>query len=323
MLITFVLDGHKQYNMKLIAIGISVSFSYFAFSGEAEKQISKKEYVDMWRSTAVQQMIDYHIPASITLAQGILESGSGNSELAKTGNNHFGIKCHDWTGEKMYMDDDQKDECFRVYATAEESYVDHSLFLKDKKRYATLFSLEKTDYKAWAQGLKDAGYATNPKYSQLLIELIEDLKLNELDQLGIQNNELKPDLTADSKSTNTSVSADAVKHTVLMHENKVKYVIARKGDTYYRIAKEYELGLWQLYKYNDFGPKKDVLIEGDIVYIQPKRSKAKNKEIKLEKAMTLRDVSQKEAVKLESLIKLNYTTSSDELLPKGEKVTLH
>ena len=119
--------------MKLVAIGISVSLSYFAISGEVEKQISKKEYVDMWRSTAVQQMIDYNIPASITLAQGILESGSGNSELAKTAKNHFGIKCHDWTGEKMYMDDDQKNECFRVYATAEESYVDHSLFLKDKK----------------------------------------------------------------------------------------------------------------------------------------------------------------------------------------------
>ena len=288
--------------MKLVAIGISVSLSYFAFSSEVEKQISKKEYVDMWRSTAVQQMIDYNIPASITLAQGILESGSGNSELAKTAKNHFGIKCHDWTGEKMYMDDDQKNECFRVYATAEESYVDHSLFLKDKKRYSALFSLEKTDYKAWAKGLKDAGYATNPKYSDLLIEIIEDLKLDELDKLGIQNNELKPDLTADSKSTSSVVSADAVKHTVMMHENKVKYVI---------------------YKYNDFGPKKDVLIEGDIVYIQPKRSKSKNKEIKLEKAMTLREVSQKEAIKLDALIKLNNISSSDEMLPKGEKVTLH
>ena len=309
--------------MKLVAIGISVSLSYFAFSGEAEKQISKKEYVDMWRTTAVQQMIDYNIPASITLAQGILESGSGNSDLAKNAKNHFGIKCHDWTGEKIYMDDDQKNECFRVYATDEESYVDHSLFLKDKKRYSALFSLEKTDYKSWAKGLKDAGYATNPKYPELLIEIIEDLKLNELDQLGIQNNELKPDLTADAKSTTNASSVDAVKHTVMTHDNKVKYVIARKGDTFYRIAKEYELGLWQLYKYNDFGPKKDVLIEGDIVYIQPKRSKAKNKEIKLEKAMTLREVSQKEAVKLESLIKLNNISSGDELLPKGEKVTLH
>jgi LysM repeat protein len=109
----------------------------------------------------------------------------------------------------------------------------------------------------------------------------------------------------------------------MTHENKVKYIIAKKGDTFYRIAKEYELGLWQLYKYNDFGPKKDVLIEGDIVYIQPKRSKSKNKEIKLDKAMTLREVSQKEAIKLDALIRLNNISSGDEILPKGEKVTLH
>lgn len=303
--------------MKLIAIGLSVSLGYFALGSEIEKQISKKEYVDMWRSTAVKQMIDYKIPASITLAQGILESGSGNSVLAKQGNNHFGIKCHDWTGATMSLDDDKKDECFRVYGSAEESYIDHSLFLKDKKRYAELFTFEMTDYKAWAKGLKDAGYATNPKYPQMLIEIIEDLKLNELDVLGKPNNEAVPDLTA--KATIKEASS----HSVMTHENKVKYVVAKKGDTFYRIAQEFDMALWQLYKYNDFGPRKDVLIEGDIVYIQPKRNKAKNKEIKLDKAMSLREISQLEAIKLESLKKINNSTSADELLPKGEKVTLH
>lgn len=303
--------------MKLFAIGLSVSMIMFSHASEIEKQISKKEYVDMWRTIAVQQMIQHKVPASITIAQGILESGSGNSELARKGNNHFGIKCHDWTGATMHIDDDQKGECFRVYANAEESFTDHSDFLKERKRYSNLFTLEITDYKAWAKGLKDAGYATNPKYPELLIGIIEDLKLHELDVLGAPNNEKAPTLAATSTD-----KTEAVKHIVVLHENKVKYIVAKKGDTYYRISKEFGLGLWQLYKYNDFGPKKDVLNEGDIVYIQPKRNKAKNKTVQLTQKMSLREISQTQALKLESLLKHNENSSADELLPKGEKVIL-
>lgn len=303
--------------MKILTFGLGVALSGLALAGNAEKQISKKEYVETWRSTAVQQMIQYKIPASITLAQAILESGSGNSELARKGNNHFGIKCHDWDGQTIYLDDDQKGECFRVYNSAEESYNDHSDFLKKKQRYSNLFLLEVNDYKGWAKGLKEAGYATNPKYPELLIEIIEDLKLNELDVLGSPNNEKAPDLTASAEKLSES------RHVVMTHENKVKYIVAKKGDTFYRISKEFGLGLWQLYKYNDFGPRKDVLVEGDIVYIQPKRSRSKkNDTIKLTKEMSLRELSQVEAIKLESLIKLNNISSGDELLPKGEKVTL-
>lgn len=303
--------------MKLLATSICLSVFGFSQAGEIVKQISKKEYVEQWRTTAVQQMIQYKIPASITLAQGILESGSGNSDLAVKGKNHFGIKCADWTGETMRLDDDQKDECFRVYVSAEESYVDHSEFLKNKARYKNLFTLDKDDYKAWAKGLKEAGYATNPKYADLLIEIIEDLKLYDLDETGKPNNEKVPDLVA-AKSAELNV----VKHTVLLHENKVKYVIARKGDTFYRIAKEFGMGLWELYKYNDFGPKKDVLVEGDIVYIQPKRKRSKKESIKLTHAMSLRELSQDLALKLGSLQKLNENSSADQLMAKGEKVTL-
>lgn len=302
--------------MKLLAIGFGIVTTFNVFSSKVEKQLSKKEYAEQWRTTAVQQMIQYKIPASITIAQGILESASGNSELARKGKNHFGIKCHDWEGETMYMDDDQKGECFRVYNSAEESYVDHSEFLTTKKRYANLFSLEISDYKAWAKGLKEAGYATNPKYPELLIGIIEELKLQELDVIGLPNNQKAPDLTASSTST------ESTSHTVKISENKVKFIIAKKGDTFYRISKEFGLGLWQLYKYNDFGPKKDVLSEGDIVYIQPKRNKAKDKQVSLDKPMTLREVSQQYAVKLESLMKHNEFSSADDLLPKGEKVTL-
>jgi uncharacterized FlgJ-related protein len=302
--------------MKHLTIGISFSLASLSFAGGADKQISKQEYVGQWRTTAVQQMIQYKIPASITLAQAILESGSGNSDLARNGNNHFGIKCHDWDGKTMYMDDDQKGECFRVYSNAEESYVDHSKFLKEKKRYSELFNLKSNDYEGWAKGLKEAGYATNPKYPHLLIDIIEDLKLNELDVLGTPNNEVAPDLNA------SSVSITESKHTVMIHENKVKYIVAKKGDTFYRISKEFDLGLWQLYKYNDFGPRKDVLVEGDVVYIQPKRHRSKNETIKLTREMSLRELSQLEAIRLESLIKMNNISSGDQLLPKGEKVTL-
>jgi uncharacterized FlgJ-related protein len=282
-----------------------------------EKQISKKEYVEQWRTTAVQQMIQFKIPASITMAQAILESGSGNSELARKGNNHFGIKCHEWEGEKMYMDDDSKGECFRVYNSADESYLDHSEFLKNKKRYANLFALEQTDYKSWAKGLKEAGYATNPKYPDLLIDIIEDLKLNELDQLGIQNNTNTPLI-----ASNQSVSSVANTHQVMLHANKVKYIVAKKGDTFYKISKEFSLTLSQLYRYNDFDEKKDVLIEGDIIYIHPKRNRSKSKSIVLSETMTVNQLSQKEAIAPEKILKHNNIDSPSSVLKKGEKIIL-
>lgn len=295
-----------------------VSFSaVLGVNAGVEKQISKKEYVEQWRTTAVQQMIQYKIPASITMAQAILESGSGNSELARKGNNHFGIKCHDWEGEKMYLDDDAKGECFRVYTSADESYVDHSDFLKTKKRYANLFALEQADYKSWAKGLKEAGYATNPKYPELLIGIIEDLKLNELDQLGIQNNAIAPNLSASQNEVKGSN-----KHQILVHSSKVKYVIAKKGDTFYKISKEFGLTLSQLYRFNDFDEKKDVLVEGDIVYIHPKRNRSKNKFIVLTESMTVNQLSQKEAIDPEKILKYNKIDSPNTVIQKGEKVIL-
>lgn len=302
-------------NMKASLILLVVSVSFFA-SASIEKIISKEEYVETWKKIAIQQMIDYKIPASITIAQGILESSSGNSDLAKKGNNHFGIKCSDWTGEKMYMDDDAKGECFRVYTTAEQSYLDHSKFLTSKTRYSKLFAFELVDYKSWAQGLKDAGYATNPKYPQLLIDLIENLKLYQFDQM----NEL-----VSSKLNELIVSSSSLEnsHTIMIHKNKVNYVVVKKGDTFYKIAKEFNLGLWQLYRYNDFGVRKDVLQEGDLVYLQPKRkhSKSKENDYVTKKATTLRQISQEEAIKLESLIKLN-NVSPDDKLNIGQKVNL-
>jgi flagellum-specific peptidoglycan hydrolase FlgJ len=145
-------------------------------------QKTTEVYIQNWKSECIEQMEKYGIPACITMAQGILESASGTSDLATKANNHFGIKCHnEWAGDKFFKDDDKKDECFRVYKNAQASFEDHSIFLK-KARYAELFDLAITDYKGWANGLKQCGYATNPKYPQLLIELIDRYRLYELDE---------------------------------------------------------------------------------------------------------------------------------------------
>ena len=149
----------------------------------SQNKISREEYISMYSHIAVNNMKQFGVPASITLAQAMLESDNGNSTLAVKANNHFGIKCHkDWTGATIYHDDDRKGECFRKYKNPEQSFNDHSLFLRGGKRYAFLFDLTPTDYKAWAHGLKKAGYATNPKYAELLIKIIEDNELYRFDQ---------------------------------------------------------------------------------------------------------------------------------------------
>ena len=165
---------------------ITEIFIFILISINSFSQIEKKsraDYIIAYSDDAIYQMSKYKIPASITLAQGILESGNGNSYLSINGKNHFGIKCHnDWNGKKIFLDDDKKNECFRSYKTVNESYEDHSLFLTKYSRYKFLFDLKITDYKGWAKGLKKAGYATNPKYPDLLIKIIEENKLSSYDK---------------------------------------------------------------------------------------------------------------------------------------------
>ena len=162
----------------------------FSFQLSAQN-MTRNEYIDKYKDEAIYQMKKYKIPASITLAQGILESGDGNSELAKKSNNHFGIKCHsDWKGERVYHDDDKKDECFRKYNKVRDSYDDHSEFLL-RPRYAALFEYALTDYKSWAKGLKKAGYATNPNYAKHLIKIIEENELHKLDdEVAVESDKL-------------------------------------------------------------------------------------------------------------------------------------
>jgi uncharacterized FlgJ-related protein len=277
----------------------------------ANVELSKQEYRLKFEQIALNHQLEYHIPASITLAQGILESNSGNSILAKKANNHFGIKCHtNWTGEKIYIYDDATNECFRSYSSAEESYKDHSEFLKNGNRYQFLFSYSVDDYKNWAYGLKKAGYATNPGYAELLIKIIEDLNLNK-----IQEN-LKTQFSSNYASLANEIQ-------IQTHSNDVNFVVVKQGDSFFQIARKAGLTLRQIHKYNDFDKKKETLKVGDIVYLEPKRNRSKTKkEIILEKPMTLREVSQKEAIRLKPLMRKNQSSSPDEQLPKGEKVFL-
>ncbi|MNU79033.1 Exo-glucosaminidase LytG precursor [compost metagenome] len=301
--------------------------------------MSQNDYVNMWSNVAVEHMLTHRIPASITLAQGLLESGNGNSPLATQANNHFGIKCSDWTGEKIYFDDDAKGECFRKYPSATESYNDHSLFLTKKPRYASLFQFPVDDYKSWAKGLKKAGYATHPEYAEKLIDLIERLKLYEYDEKTAPSNsgtELLANNAKESKEKGSANGKNAASmkidesclkyrtHTAKENKNDVKFIIARKGDTYYKIAKEFDLALWQMYKYNDFVDKKDMLDEGDIVYIEPKRGRARSKGATYvaKKDITLIEISQSEGIKLKKLVKMNGYTSGKITVQKGQKVLL-
>lgn len=297
------------------------SVSYTGFAQPSERFMTRKDYIERWKDEAKSQMIKYKIPASITLAQGILESANGNSELAKYANNHFGIKCHNWDGPRIYKDDDNKDDCFRKYPDAFHSFEDHSKFLAHRKRYASLFNLEITDYEGWAKGLKKAGYATNPKYAHLLINLIEENGLYQYDVENLTKVDKEP-----KKDLGLSIGKELVlpkfeqkEHSVKSY-NKIKYITAFKGDTYYKIAKEFDMSLWQLYKYNDC-ENETKIIEGERIYLQPKKNKAKNKIHIVKQGETLRDISQQEGIKLKKLLKKN-GMNLDSKLDIGEKIIL-
>lgn len=205
-----------------------------------------EKYIDVYKEIAQNEMKLYHIPASITIAQGILESGSGNGRLSVEANNHFGIKCHDWTGKKIYHDDDAKQECFRKYKDAKYSFRDHSLFLSERKRYSKLFDLKEEDYKGWAKGLRAAGYATDKNYPQKLISLVERYELHKLDE----------DVLGDTY----------VKYEVTEEVNSMRYRVV-KGDTLYSISKKYNLSVKELQRLN--GLKDNTLSIGQELVVTP------------------------------------------------------
>lgn len=259
-----------------------------------------EDYIKQYRDLAVDEMKKYHIPASITLAQGLLESGAGQSTLARKSNNHFGIKCgSDWQGKTVRHNDDARGECFRAYKHPKQSYEDHSKFLAGRPRYASLFKLKITDYKGWARGLKKAGYATDPRYAQRLIDIIELYDLDKYDKKG--------GLKWMKENPNPHQPYIA---------NGLLYIVVRAGDTWKSISKEFDISQKKLRKYNDLY-KGYELRPGDILYLEKKNRKAQKEHIVhvLRAGESMYLISQKYGIRLKNLYKLN-KMDADEPAPE-------
>lgn len=310
---------------KLILLLAGLIFSILFFGQE---RITTEQYIETYKDVAIKKMKEYRIPASITLAQGILESGSGNSKLATKANNHFGIKCHKgWTGKTYRMDDDEKNECFRKYKHASDSYSDHSLFLTQRGRYTFLFDYKTTDYKSWAYGLKKAGYATNPRYPELLIRLIEKYDLAQYDT-GVKSKRKKQDeVLSGSEIASPLLLNNEVIYTNLegrdvFENNGVRYVIGKPGDTFYDLAEEFDIYSWQLFKYND-RDKKHIVKKNEIIYLEKKKRKA-NKKYKthtVNQGETLHYISDLYGVRMSRLIKMNKLDDANKI-KEGQKLKL-
>ena len=314
---------------------ILLSFTFLTAMSAYGKSDQEK-YISQYAELAVKEMYRSGVPASITLAQGLLESGNGKSVLAVKGNNHFGIKCHKgWTGKSMRHDDDRKNECFRVYDSPEESFRDHSDFLRYRDRYSFLFDFRITDYKSWAHGLKKAGYATDPSYPQKLIRIIEEYDLHKYDRKSSRKH--SEESSDEVIQQELPKSPSQIEQDVPLEENmreqfsfslsrpvytrnRVPFVYAEEGDTYEILASLYGLFPREILKFNDVRNPDD-LKPGDVVYLRTKKNKSAkglDKHV-MEEGETLAEISQRYAVKLSRIYKLNgfdqsYVPSEGEII---------
>ncbi|HUV01418.1 MAG TPA: glucosaminidase domain-containing protein [Bacteroidales bacterium] len=301
---------------------------------------SSSSYINNYRDLAISEMKRTGVPASITLAQGMIESDFGRSSLARIANNHFGIKCHNnWKGPRITHHDDNRNECFRKYSRPEDSFYDHSDFLRSGSRYSFLFSLAPTDYKAWARGLKKAGYATNPDYANMLIRKIEENNLYNYDH-GYSTSVIRPQVSAAPKPLNKAGAPDSTETPPaqvisagtfgdvmarvprIMENNRLQYIIVKDGDTREKIENEFQLLRRELARFNDL--KDDFTpVPGQMLYLQPKREKAEaGKDFhNAESGETMHTISQKYGIKLRSLLEMNRMTEETEPLP-GQKIWL-
>ena len=284
-----------KHTMKKLKLFLILIISCLTLQAQTRNK-QYEDYIKKYRELAVEEMKKYHIPASITLAQGLLESGVGQSTLARKSNNHFGIKCgSDWRGKTVSHDDDARGECFRAYKHPKDSYEDHSKFLAGRSRYASLFKLKITDYKGWARGLKKAGYATNPRYADQLIGIIELYELHKYDE--------KNYLKWIKKNPNPHQTYIA---------NDLLYIVVRAGDSWKSISKEFDISQKKLRKYNDLY-KGYALQVGDILYLEKKNKKADKEHIVhvLRAGESMYSVSQKYGIRLKNLYKMNKMAADD------------
>ena len=329
--------------IKLLIISLFIGLSAYA----QHKQKSPQEiYIEQFATLAVEEMYRSGVPASITLAQGLLESRYGLSELAVKGNNHFGIKCHNnWNGKKIYYDDDAKGECFRKYPSPEQSYRDHSDFLRYRDRYKFLFDYKTTDYKSWANGLKKAGYATDPSYASKLIKIIEDYRLYEYDEKPASFAKADRKSRKESKRVTVKVpevlppSPTEIEQTEALTEeqrqdfhfsisrevykrNGVPFVKAMDGESYASIASANNLFLREILKYNDLAAESPIA-PGTEVYLRPKKGQAVkglDKHV-VEEGETMRSIAQRYGVRLKNLYKIN-EMADDSIIREGDIIKL-
>ena len=309
----------------------------------AQDRTTKEQYIEQYKQLAIDDMEKYGIPASIKMAQALLESDAGNSRLARQGNNHFGIKCKkDWTGETIHHDDDAPQECFRKYPSAQESFHDHSEFLDRSPRYQGLFELDPLDYKAWAHGLKAAGYATNPKYPELLIKLIEDYKLYLLDK-GEVATETAPAPTPEPVQTiveepistpelvNVAAQVDVDNYVLALHNrggydiylnNGCEFVIAAEGDDINSLSQSLDISIKRLRKMNDLTLDGD-FTGGEPVYINPKAKRSENGHLlhTVREGETLHSISQTYGIRLKKLATMNHLTGDGRIFA-GQQLKL-
>lgn len=297
----------KKRNLAIIILVLIATASI------AQQPAVIKQYIEQYRSLAVEEMKRTGVPAAITLAQGIHETDAGRSQLVIKSNNHFGIKCKTgWKGESVSHDDDARGECFRKYNDPNDSYRDHSDFLKNRPHYASLFDLDPTDYEGWCYGLKKAGYATNPKYAQILIKLIDEYGLQDYTLVALGRKEIVDDKNNIVKAVVPEEKTEAAfKRTVqnypkgIFKINKTNVVFVAKGSSYLAIAEQYRLSLSRLFEFNDMLAEEETKTDR-LIYLQRKRKEGEKEFHIVQTGETLHDIAQAEGIRLESLLAYNY-----------------
>ena len=293
-----------------------------------------QKYIDTYKDIAIEEMNRTGVPAAITLAQGIHETSAGQSDLVRKSNNHFGIKCKaEWSGPSVSHDDDARGECFRKYDDPIDSYKDHSDFLRTRPHYAFLFNLDPTDYEAWAYGLKKAGYATNPRYPQILIKLIKDYNLEDYTLIALNrktdnNNVVLVNNSTGKEGNNQSMQAVSIESippiqypSGLFKINETKVIFIPKGTSYLKVAEENDIFLARLFEFNDLHSSLDIAQVDQLLFLQRKRKKGANEYHIVMQGETLHDVAQNEGIRLESLLQYNFLKYG--MQPKvGEKLFL-
>lgn len=316
-------------------------FQFAALLTGAQQPETIRDYINTYKELAIAEMQRTGVPAAITLAQGIHETMAGTSSLVQKSNNHFGIKCKTgWTGASVTHDDDARGECFRKYPAAEDSYRDHSDFLKKSPRYASLFSLDPTDYTGWAMGLKKAGYATNPRYPQVLIKLVEDYGLQEYTLVALgkspvveTDNGVPPADTTMHKGTGCFKSiqeTDPVKEEKNRDNisypagefriNDTRVVWMRKGTSFLAVAKQYDIPLSRLFEFNEL-EEAEAADRDQLIFLQRKRRTGTKDYYEVLPGESLHDIAQKQGMRLESLLELNWLTGKERPAP-GEHLSL-